>query len=303
MGAVVIGSIRHHQKASEAYVQVSFTYSKKKYNWDIPIEYRRTGTHFLDKTHDEIITYIEKVYQDCHPEKLQMWIKEQERFWSEKPNAATTKSFFDVLIKSFEWKSIESDFPQNPNWARRIQDIKEFGYTLATNTSMFDKKLNKSCTHILLIPLPRGGNTGYEVWSKEQRDQIISVLSMYDCYEGRVVKKEGLLPDHKFPEIRWDDNTKRMDLSNLNSTEIKRDFQLLNNQRNQQKREVCRGCYQTGVRGTVYGIEFFYHGTKNWDQTIPKRGKMAEEGCVGCAWYDMEAWRKSLNTKIRALAK
>lgn len=112
-------------------------------------------------------------------------------------------------------------------------------------------------------------------------------------------KKEGLLPDHKFSEIRWNDETKRETLENLTDREILRDFQLLSNQRNQQKREICRNCYQTGKRGTIYGIPFFYEGTENWDSSIPKNGKSAEKGCIGCAWYDIERWRQELIKKLK----
>jgi hypothetical protein len=79
----------------------------------------------------------------------------------------------------------------------------------------------------------------------------------------------------------------------------KNDFQLLTNQRNQQKREVCRHCYQTGKRGLIYGIPFFYKGSIDWNRSIPQRGKEAEKGCVECAWYDIERWRKELINFMR----
>ena len=50
------------------------------------------------------------------------------------------------------------------------------------------------------------------------------------------------------------------------------------NQRNQQKREVCRNCFQKGIRGTIYGINYFYEGTERWDPQIPTVGKAAEKG-------------------------
>ena len=84
----------------------------------------------------------------------------------------------------------------------------------------------------------------------------------------------------------------------MNTFEIKRDFQLINNQRNQQKREVCRKCYQTNERGIIYGINYFYEGNKSWDKKIPKRGKVAEQGCKGCGWYDIEKWRKNLSENL-----
>jgi len=113
-----------------------------------------------------------------------------------------------------------------------------------------------------------------------------------------VGKKEGLLPDHKFPEIRWDSETRRDSLDHLTEAEMKEDFQLLSNQRNQQKREVCRTCFQTDNRGIIYGIPFFYRGNSKWDSAIPKNGKLAEAGCVGCGWYDINQWRKELSEKF-----
>ena len=81
----------------------------------------------------------------------------------------------------------------------------------------------------------------------------------------------------------------------MTDTEIVRKFQLLDNQRNQQKREVCRKCFQQGIRGTIYGIKYFYQGNEKWDSKIPAKGKAAEKGCIGCPWYDIEYWRAMLN--------
>jgi hypothetical protein len=152
----------------------------------------------------------------------------------------------------------------------------------------------------LLLPLKRGGITGYETWSAELRNRIIAVLETFDCYEAKSGKKEGLLPDHKFPEIRWDGDTKRQTLESLSDDAIRRDFQLLSNQRNQQKREVCRKCFQTGQRGEIYGIPFFYRGESQWNPQIPLRGKEAEEGCIGCGWYDIKEWRTQLIRKLKS---
>ena len=84
----------------------------------------------------------------------------------------------------------------------------------------------------------------------------------------------------------------------MTDAEIVQKFQLLDNQRNQQKREICRRCFQEGIRGTIYGIKYFYEGDENWDPNIPKVGKAAEKGCIGCPWYDIELWRKMINKHI-----
>lgn len=80
----------------------------------------------------------------------------------------------------------------------------------------------------------------------------------------------------------------------MSDEDVIKKFQLLDNQRNQQKREVCRSCFQTGKRGIIYGIPFFYNGNEDWDKRIPMIGKQAEHGCIGCAWYDIERWRREL---------
>ena len=85
----------------------------------------------------------------------------------------------------------------------------------------------------------------------------------------------------------------------MTDEEIIHKFQLLDNQRNQQKREVCRLCFQEGVRGSIYGIKYFYKGGEKWDANIPINGKDAEKGCEGCPWYDIEEWRKKLNELLK----
>ena len=84
----------------------------------------------------------------------------------------------------------------------------------------------------------------------------------------------------------------------MTDDEIRAKFQLLTNQRNQQKREVCRNCYQTGERGSIYGIDFYYEGGPIWESSIPRKGKAAEQGCIGCPWYDIERWRRELKKKL-----
>ena len=287
---------RTHSKASEKYIDVTISYVDGNIlETSIPIEYRRTGT---DIQPDDLDEYLTKVGDEINPLNWNAWRREQKLFWDGKSRAGVTKDFFDVLSKKFIWCCVSCDYPANPNWARRIQDLKEFGYTIATDTNKFCSRCKKNATHQILLPIKRGGITGYETWSSETRDKIIKALGSYDSYEARKGRKENLLPDHKFPEIRWDDSTRRESLEDLTEEEMKRDFQLLTNQRNQQKREVCRSCYQTGTRGIVYGIPFYYHGDKNWDASYPTKGKKAEKGCVGCGWYDLERWRKDLIQKI-----
>ena len=87
----------------------------------------------------------------------------------------------------------------------------------------------------------------------------------------------------------------------MTDDEIKDKFQLIDNKRNEQKREACRNCVQSGIRGTVYGIKFYYEYGKSWPKDFLVRGKQAEGGCVGCGWYDIAKWREELNKKLMEL--
>ena len=289
---IVEDEYKTHNKASEKYIRVTFTYDDK--NWDgwVPVEYRRTGVSINDS--EQLISYLNLVYEQMHPEKYSDWLAQQETFWSEeKPRAKTTKGFFDCLAKG-GWQCIECTLPKNPNWARRIQDLKEFGYTLATDTNRYCPVCHSNKTHLILLPIARGGieGNGYETWSPKLRKRIIKLLNGVDVYEN--TKSAYCLPDHKFSEIRWDDETKAENPDDMTDAEIRNKFQLLTNQRNQQKREVCRYCFQTGNRGTIFGIPYYYKGGPKWDEQYPQKGKEAEKGCEGCPWYDIDKWRKHL---------
>jgi hypothetical protein len=293
----VVG-LRLHSKASEKYVDAIFKYEKQE-DWDgsIPYFYRRTGL-FLE-TEKEVAELVEKAYEAIKKENSDSWVSTEKKLWeTEYQGKAVTKPFFDKLL-NLKWNCINSDFPANPNWARRIQDIKEMGYILATDTKRFNKKLGKNTTQILLVPLEKGAQTGYEIFSPTLRKRIIKVLGSYDAYEGKVRPSHSLLPDHKFPEISWDENTRVENPDDMTDDQIRAKFQLLDNQRNLEKREACRKVVQTGKLGTIFGIEYYMNGSGEWPENIPKIGNKSEEGWKLCPWYDIEAWRKSLNQSIK----
>lgn len=294
---IIVESFREHSKASEKYIDVTFV-QPDGYTWkgSIPYFYRRTGL-FIERAED-LVDYLNEIYSHfTKKEILEYQTKERKRWNDEMSGKKTTKKFFDALL-DLEWKSVKYDLPRNPNWARRIQDIKEFGYTLATDTKRTVKGKYETGTHILLVPIPKGGVTGYEVMSPAFKAKAISVMESINVYEFSKANKHGLLPDHKFPEIRWDEETRAENPEEMPIEEIKEKFQLIDNQRNQQKREVCRKCFQTGNRGKLYGINYFYKGDEKWPEDIPKVGKEAETGCVGCGWYDIQKWRESLNELV-----
>lgn len=300
---IVVNSqkLKEHSKASEKYVDVTFKLDRGEWNGWIPVVYRRTGVDL--QTDEEISTYISKIFEIMNSLKPEDWFSAESKYWAaEKANADITREFFDKLSEDVgSWKCREHELPANPNFARRIQDLKEIGYTLATDIKRYCEVCKQYKPHIQMLPIPRvvvAGN-GYETWSPRLRKRIIKVLDSYDVYEGK--KGQHLLPDHKFSEIRWDEHTKDVNPDDMTDEQIRDKFQLMSNQRNQQKREACRRCFQSGKRQFPFGIQYYYEGNENWDSSIPPKGKAAEQGCHGCGWYDMEKWRQNLIEKIDSL--
>ena len=288
-----------HTKASEMYVEVKFTDEQDNFTWRglIPYQYRRTAT-FVENE-EELAIYLEKIKPYFAKEVIQKWIEQEKKYWQDEMSGkSVTKPFFDELAK-LGWVS---QFPANDNPQRRLQDIKELGYTLASRPVGIKIK-----REFLLVPIPRHANTGYETFSATFRKKALKILNQLNVYELSNANKAGLLPDHKFPEIRWNSETKGENPDSMDENEIKDKFQLLDNQRNQQKREVCRKCFQTNKRGIIFGIDYFYEGNENWEtnfanqnKDVVKIGKEAELGCIGCGWYDIKKWRESLNAFIES---
>jgi len=297
-GDIEVLGLEEHTKAGEKYIAVRFSYANQK-PWDgfVPYFYRRTGLFLEDPEY--IIRHLEAVYHALKKENARKWVKTEKKLWKDKHSGKdVTKEFFDKLL-NLSWNCTRSDLPTNSNWGRRIQAIKEMGYTIATDTKRYNSKLKKKTTHVILLPLERWHTTGYETIGPKLRERIIKVLGSYDAYEGKIRPSHALLPDHKFPEISWDHETRQENPDDMSDEEIRRKFQLLDNQRNLQKREACRKVLETGNLGTIFGIEYYMNGDGKWPEGVPKRGSESEEGWKLCPWYDIEAWRRSLNEFLR----
>lgn len=280
--------IIENNKASEVYVKTTFV-QDDGFKWDtyVPFVDRRAGLNI--KTEKELADYLYSLKQYFTKEAMEKWRKVEKKRGL--IGGSVTPRFFRILLS---FKEEFKKFPKNPNSARRIQDIKDAGYTIASVPRKDGLGNNR-----ILLPIPLHTEMGYETFSQQFKARVIRLLKERNAYEARVTAKKALIPDHKFSEVRWDDVTKAENSLEMSDEEIIKKFQLLDNQRNQQKREICRRCFQEGIRGTIYGIDFFYKGDEKWDNKIPNVGKEAEKGCEGCPWYDIEEWRLHLNKLIR----
>lgn len=166
---ITLVAAREHVKATEKYIDVVFAYPGNR-DWEgaIPYWYRRTGL-FLD-TPEKVAAHIEKAYAALVPDARRKWVAREKQRWNreyrDKPaNQKVTKSFFDRLL-NLRWNFTDSDLPVNSNPQRRIQDIKDRGYTIATrqrhnpNSRQTDPPRRVS-TQVILLPLEKGAATGY----------------------------------------------------------------------------------------------------------------------------------------------
>lgn len=285
---IIVSEFIENNKASEAYVRTTFI-QDDGFRWDSVVPYvdRRAGLNI--KTEKELAEYLISIRPYFRKEAMLEW-KEREMI-NRRVGGPVTTLFFNALLS---FKEEFENLPANPNPARRIQDIKDAGYTLAS----VPRGNGLKGYNRILLPLPLHTEMGYETFTPQFKARVVRLLKERNAYEARVTAKKALIPDHKFSEVRWDDETKAENPMSMTDEEIIEKFQLLDNQRNQQKREICRRCFQEGIRGSIYGIKYFYRGDETWNPSIPTKGKAAESGCIGCPWYDIEEWRKRLNEMI-----
>lgn len=122
-----------------------------------------------------------------------------------------------------------------------------------------------------------------------------------DVVEMRMRPVHELIIDHRFPMVRWG-QSEPSHSPHMDEAEIEKKFQLLKSDatgnHNQLKSRACESCFNTGKRGTPFGIKFFYQGTEDWPKGAPMEGPAAESHCHGCGWYNFAKWRDALNAFI-----
>lgn len=304
---IFVTEFRDNSKACDYFIKTRFVQDDGfEHTTFIPYVYRRAYLEL--KTEAEVAEYLVSVKKFFTKEWMQAWvdrhkkecleeIREKEAINKErirkgkKPTEIVTPY---VLLPLFSLKECDNvkDLPDNRNLQARIKALKMDGWTIASI------QYNQKKTTTTLLPFEKYDTWQYESFTPQFKSRVIRLLKNRNAFEAWTETTNSLIPDHKFSEIRWDNETREENTMDMTDAEIIRKFQLLDNRRNQQKREICRNCFKTGLRGTIYGIKYFYEGGEEWDPTIPTIGKAAEKGCCGCPWYDIELWRQMINKKV-----
>lgn len=200
------------------------------------------------------------------------------------------------ILKDLKWhcSKCELESAQAKTW----QVWRQMGLQMAKDEkgNFYKRKECKNCNkvtfHRALKTLEISDETN--IRSPISKTLTNKIKKLYNCEESVLLRK--LIPnqleiDHKFPQIRWENN-ENINHNNMSAQEIKERFILLNRSNNLLKSRYCEKCFQKGIRGNFPGIYFWHKGNGQWDKSL---GKYNEKGCIGCFWYDPYEWRKELN--------
>ena len=175
--------------------------------------------------------------------------------------------------------------PGNSNPQKQVQALRDKGLCIMTESE-------NGKTYLRLVEGIETYGFESEKIPKEIRDRALKLYGNIDALSGKKLPDSRLIIEHRFPEERWKDRPAE-DNINMSDEDIKKKFQLLTAQYNLVKREACKKCARYGKRQSPFGITYFYEGDEEWSCDT-EFGQDAEDGCIGCGWYDVATWKKCL---------
>lgn len=280
------------EKTNDVFKEVEFNYQTKNWQGALPKFLEKQGLDLTDQEFDEL---IENNYQLLEPANIQQWIVESDTRWKNK-NSETYKVL--AALYTGEWQCRTCGIGRiNDQPPARIKALKVKGYIICSRRKICATCAKKTM-HDILIMLPpiesrfEHGNELRKPMSEILKKKIKKLLGNKEVCFNIVRSDVELLIDHKFPSQRW--NLPETDNPNdMTEEQIRNKFQLLSNQTNMWKSRYCDACVKTGKRGDYMGLNWFYHGNESWQGKTPHD----EDGCKGCAWYDLELWKTKLAEK------
>ena len=286
---IVVTDLFTHTKLKQKMVKTTFI-QNDTFMFTTYVPYIDMNKGINNLTVEEVANYLISIKKYFNREWIQKWVKEQKDKWDAISSREDTKPFLELQLSL----KLEDETFGNPNYASRLRDLRKLGYTI---TSVYNKNTGRYSR--IMLPLPLHPESTYETVPKNITQTLARLKRYIEAYSGDKMDEDFLLADHKFPESRWDENTPKDNDPNMTDEEILRKFQLLDNASNLRKKQMCESCTATGIRPAIYGLTYFYKGKAKWDASIPEIGKDAEDGCVGCPWYDIEEWKKQFNERFK----
>ncbi|MBW6482426.1 MAG: hypothetical protein K0B10_05140 [Vicingaceae bacterium] len=284
------------EKTSDVFMEVEFEYGTQKWKGLLPKFLKFQG---LDLTEEDFYNSVEESYNKLNPKNRQKWITESDDKWSDyQKNTQTYKVLKALYSGNWECRVCGPVPTENPQPAARLSVLKKQGYIIGSKRRPCTS-CSKKTMHDILIMLPKiqskfeDGNELRASMSEKLKERIKKILGKKEvCFNVKRTSVE-LIIDHKFPSQRWIAK-ESVNSDDMSVADIRRKFQLLNNQTNMWKSRYCDTCVKIGKRGDFMGIKWYYQGDENWNGTTEND----EKGCVGCPWYDLELWKIKLKEKL-----
>lgn len=181
---IVVREFVENNKASENYVRTTFV-QEDGFAWDTVVPYvdRRAGMDI--KTEKELADYLISIKPYFQKKAMKKWKAKELKHGL--IGGSVTPLFFKVLLS---FKEEFEKFPINTNPARRIQDIKDAGYTIASVPRPKGLGYNR-----ILLPIPLHTQMGYETFTPQFKARVIRLLRERNAFEARVTAKKALIPD------------------------------------------------------------------------------------------------------------
>lgn len=298
MADITILETVRNNRASETYVKVKF-YDENAY-W-IPLSGHRFDFDFSSKNTEELLEYLESISEYFVPSRAAQWYSQLTKQYRNALSKRQLAFLKEMASVNGVCRHCSKEYKKSPNPQATVRELKDKGFYICTISKYCEKaKCAKTYDYLTPIP-PHALSTRTESIPEETKNQVKRIFACKNSYTGST--DHSILPDHKFPEIRWGENPEITKNSGLSDEEARRKFQPLSNRFNLLKKEACKKCFSEGKRQFPYGIKFYYEGGEMWDAQYPKQGPQAEAGCIGCGWYDLLKWKEALNKELEKISK
>ncbi len=208
-------------------------------------------------------------------------------------NEGTKLAQIFTILSDGEWHCGKHELPGTQP-AKAIQIIRQNGFNIINETLYCNICKDKTVHRKLTSTEPIKESYVRIQLSAKIRKRVLSIYDNTEAITMRKMVPNLLEVDHRFPQIRWTKNEEYDE--NMSDEELKNKFQLLTREHNLWKSRYCEKCYETGLRGTFIGINFFARGNSKWDVNISNDD---EKGCYGCFWFNPDLWRISINNKLK----
>lgn len=270
-------TLKYGTKEKDNFIPVTFG----RYGDDLDFDYIQTESE-LEKRPD-IIEYFKEKYEELRPEKVIAWKDDVQKQYTKETE---DEKLFRVLFSNLNERVASKDaLPGNTNPQKQVQNLRDRGLCIMTESE-------NNTTYLRLIEGIYTCGFENEKIPKEIRKRALALYDNIDALSGKRMSDERLIIEHRFPEERWKDRPAEENVD-MSDEDIKKKFQLLTGQYNQMKREACKKCAKLAQRQAPLGIAYFYEGDEEWSCDV-EFGPGAEDGCVGCGWYDVAIWKAKL---------